>query len=83
VEGTIAGVWADTLGVDGPGRHDNFFDLGGHSLHAIKVMSRLQRVFSVDLAVKDTFAAQTIADLAELVEARSTRASTSPPSRGD
>jgi amino acid adenylation domain-containing protein len=72
VEGTIAGVWADILGVDGPGRHDNFFDLGGHSLHVIKVMSRLQRAFSVDLSVKDMFAAQTIADLAELVEARST-----------
>jgi aryl carrier-like protein len=63
LEQEIAAIWADVLGVDRVGRHDNFFALGGHSLLAVTLTNRLRRSgFSVD--VRTLFSAATVADLA-------------------
>ena len=43
MERTIAELWQEALEIQRVGRHDNFFDLGGHSLMAMKVNARLQR----------------------------------------
>ncbi|KQV92897.1 hypothetical protein ASC87_27485 [Rhizobacter sp. Root1221] len=42
VEAQLAQLWQELLGVEQVGRHDSFFDLGGHSLVAVRLMSRLQ-----------------------------------------
>jgi hypothetical protein len=50
--------------------HDNFFDLGIHSLTAVRVASRLEALFSIELPVRLIFEASTPARLAALVEER-------------
>lgn len=68
VEKVIAAIWAETLKLSGVGIHDNFFDLGGNSLLAIKIISQLRNNFSVDLPVRILFDEPTIAHLANRLE---------------
>ncbi|MFT3886248.1 MAG: amino acid adenylation domain-containing protein [Flavobacteriales bacterium] len=68
-ERTIAGIWSDLLGVDDIGIHDNFFDLGGHSLTGIQVLGRIDEAFGRSLSLKALFQAPTIAELAQLLRA--------------
>ena len=68
VEEAIARIWSDVLEwVDGIGRHDSFFDLGGHSLSAIRVLSRLRRELQVELGLKQVFDNPTLRELARVV----------------
>ena len=70
VEETLAGIWAEVLGVERIGIHDNFFELGGHSLLATQVISQVRRVFQVDLPLRRLFESPTVAGLAEHVQVR-------------
>src|SRR5262249_59063192 len=45
VEEALADLWAQVLGVEQPGIHDNFFVLGGHSLVATPLMARARALF--------------------------------------
>ncbi|MBA3260828.1 MAG: amino acid adenylation domain-containing protein, partial [Gemmatimonadales bacterium] len=67
-EEVVAGIWAEVLGLDGIGVSDNFLDLGGHSLKATQVMSRVREAFHVELPVHSVFAFPTVARLAEVIE---------------
>ncbi|HEX3526199.1 MAG TPA: amino acid adenylation domain-containing protein [Thermoanaerobaculia bacterium] len=60
----IAAVWRDVLGVDRVGLHDNFFDLGGHSLLLIRVQGRLRAALGREIPVVDLFRFPTVAALA-------------------
>jgi acyl carrier protein/SAM-dependent methyltransferase len=64
IEQRIAEVWQETLGVDRIGIDDEFSALGGDSLIAIKVVSRLRDALGVQLRVATLFEAPTIARLA-------------------
>ncbi len=68
IEGTIAGVWQDMLGIAGIGVLDRFIDLGGHSLLATQIATRLREIFSVDLTIERFFALETIAEVAVEIE---------------
>ena len=68
IEETLAGVWAQILGIERIGVRDNFFEIGGHSLLATRVMSRVRDAFNVDLPLRAFFENPTIAQLAELVK---------------
>jgi acyl transferase domain-containing protein len=68
VEMIVAGVWQDELGVPSIGMRDNFFEMGGHSLLVTSVISRLNRMFKVDLPPLTIFESPTVADLAECIE---------------
>jgi amino acid adenylation domain-containing protein len=68
VEEMIAGIWAEVLKLEEVGIHDNFFDLGGHSLKATQVMSRVREALQVDLTVRVLFEGPTVAELAARVE---------------
>jgi aspartate racemase len=68
IEEVVAGIWAEVLGLEGIGVSDNFLDLGGHSLKATQVMSRVRDAFHVELPVHSVFAFPTVAGLAEVIE---------------
>ncbi|MES2390947.1 MAG: amino acid adenylation domain-containing protein [Acidobacteriota bacterium] len=69
VEEEIATIWKECLGIDGVGVDENFFDIGGHSLSAMRVVVRLRSVFDVDISVADLFQHSTIESLAVAIEA--------------
>jgi acyl carrier protein len=68
VEEILAGIWEEVLGVEGVGPEDRFFDLGGHSLRATQVLSRLRGALGVDLPLAALFEAATLHDLALAAE---------------
>ena len=63
----VAAVWRDVLKVDRVGLHDNFFDLGGHSLLLVKLHAALQREFGRELTVLELFQWTTVAGQADLL----------------
>ncbi|MDX8054358.1 amino acid adenylation domain-containing protein [Lentzea sp. BCCO 10_0798] len=67
VQRTVARVWADVLGVSSVGAHDDFFDLGGNSLHAARIVHRIRRAYRADIGLPAIYAAPTVARLACLV----------------
>ena len=67
VEIRIAEVWQDCLGVRTVGRDDDFFDLGGDSLFATRIVSRLRRELGCDLVLRDFLERPTVAGQAALV----------------
>ena len=64
VEELLAALWAEALGVERVGIHDNFFARGGHSLLATRVLSRVQQACGVELPLRALFETPTIAGLA-------------------
>jgi amino acid adenylation domain-containing protein len=64
----IAEVWRQVLGVRKPGRQDNFFSLGGHSLAAVRVISRLRAAFKAELPLRMLFDFPNLSSLAEAIE---------------
>ncbi|MEK2479516.1 amino acid adenylation domain-containing protein [Streptomyces noursei] len=63
-EELILGVWRDLLGVEAMSPHDDFFDLGGQSLLAVKSVSRLREALGVPVQLRAIFEARTAAALA-------------------
>jgi hypothetical protein len=67
VEESLAAIWREVLELDCVGVYDDFFASGGHSLLAAQVISRIQRNFGVDLALRDFFSAPNIRSLSERI----------------
>lgn len=67
VEESIAAVWSEVLGKPQIGVHDNFFDLGGHSLKATQVVSRLRKKFRNHIPLRHIFEYPTIAEFAAVL----------------
>lgn len=59
----MSAIWAEVLGKAPIGIQDNFFALGGHSLTAMQLLARLERMFHIDLPLADLFAHPTVAEL--------------------
>jgi amino acid adenylation domain-containing protein len=68
-EKTVAAIWRDVLGVAEVGLHDNFFDLGGHSLLVVQVQGRLAEELGVTLPIVEMFRQVTVSTLAAYLEA--------------
>jgi len=64
VEEVIVRVWEDLLGIGKVSVHDNFFDLGGHSLLMLRVCTALRQVLDTDFEIVDLFTFPTIHSLA-------------------
>lgn len=54
-ERTLAGLFGEVLRVEHAGMHDNFFDLGGHSLSAVELLSKIHRAFGADVSLRAIF----------------------------
>ena len=67
IERTLAEAWRKVLHVEQVGIHDNFFDLGGHSLTMIKLHAALQEKLGQDLSVVELFQYPTISTLAQFL----------------
>jgi acyl carrier protein len=65
LEKAIAAIWREVLHVDTVSIHDNFFDLGGHSLHTIQVHGALKQLTGGEILLTDLFRYSTVALLAE------------------
>ncbi|MCG8925097.1 non-ribosomal peptide synthetase [Lentzea sp. CC55] len=79
-EQLLAGIWADVLGVRRVGAHDNFFHLGGDSLTAVRVASRVFEAFG-PVSPYLVFEAPTLAGFAAALRAGSTPARPGPVAR--
>ncbi|MGH1540699.1 MAG: amino acid adenylation domain-containing protein [Arenicella sp.] len=73
VQAKLVRIWQEVLGISEIGITDNFFDMGGQSLKATQVMSRIHRELAVELNWGTIFSKPTIQELAELIEADSPR----------
>ena len=67
-EKLIADIWKEVLKIERAGCHDNFFALGGHSLLGMKVISRVRKVFGVELPIRELFENPTVSTLTATVE---------------
>jgi hypothetical protein len=63
MEEIIAEVWKDALNLEKVGAHDNFFDLGGHSLTMAKVHCKLQEILERDISIIEMFKCATVSAL--------------------
>ena len=81
-EKALAAIWRELLVVDDVGINDDFFDLGGQSLVAIKALSRIRDTFEVDLPLRNLFERPTIAGLAEVIEQLAWVAKANAPATG-
>ena len=80
MEKFIAEIWQEVLGVDRISVHDNFFDLGGHSLLSIKVISRIEKKIGQRIDPREIIL-QTLGQLAAICEQRMLSAQESQPKR--
>jgi acyl carrier protein len=64
IEQVLVGIWKEVLGVDEVHIDDDFFDLGGHSLSAMQVMTRVSTEFRRNFPLRLLFEAPTVAGLA-------------------
>ncbi|HEX8282854.1 MAG TPA: amino acid adenylation domain-containing protein [Pyrinomonadaceae bacterium] len=67
-EETIAAIWAEVLGLGRVGARSDFFTLGGHSLRATQVVSRLHKAFGVELPLRALFESPTVESLAQRID---------------
>lgn len=69
IEERLAGIWSNLLGISPVGVEDSFFDLGGHSLIAVRLFAAVKREFKVEFPISVLFEAPTIAKCAALIAA--------------
>jgi amino acid adenylation domain-containing protein len=67
VEKVLARIWAEVLRLDRISIHDSFFDLGGHSLKAMQLASKISAAMNIDVSVKLLFAHPTVSSFAEAI----------------
>jgi acyl carrier protein len=68
MESILCGIWAEVLRVERVGVLDNFFDLGGNSLSAFRVISRLRRALDIEMPLLSLFETGTISEFAKRIE---------------
>lgn len=70
VERTLVGFWEELLGVSQVGVEDSFFDLGGHSLIAVRLFAMVKKAYRVEFPISVLFEAPTIALCAAMIRER-------------
>ncbi|HET8706479.1 MAG TPA: phosphopantetheine-binding protein, partial [Pseudomonadales bacterium] len=68
IEFALSKIWQRLLDLEKIGRHDNFFEIGGHSLLAAKLMNSIKQEFNLPVPLKMIFEHPTVAELALVIE---------------
>jgi len=68
IEKQLAEIWSQLLRIEQIGIHDNFFQVGGHSLLAIQIVSRIRAIYNVEVSLRVLFESPTIIALAAHIE---------------
>jgi acyl transferase domain-containing protein len=74
LERAVAAVWEELFGIQHVGAADNFFEMGGNSLLAIQLVSRLRKELQIELPLNTLFESPTVAGLATAIESIQSRA---------
>jgi hypothetical protein len=69
IEQAVAAIWAELLGIERVGVHDNFLLLGGESLLAVQAGSRIRTQFDCEVTMRSIFV-QTVAEVAADIHAK-------------
>ena len=77
-ERALAAIWTEVLGADAVGVTDDFFDLGGDSILAARILTRIRDELGARLTLRDVFTARSIAELAPLLGDRQADGPTEP-----
>ena len=67
IETELQRIWTEVLSIGQIGIHDNFFDLGGHSLAATRVISQVIKKFQLDIPLQSLFQSPTITEMAAVI----------------
>ncbi|WP_339373114.1 amino acid adenylation domain-containing protein, partial [Paenibacillus elgii] len=70
VETHLAKLWQEVLGISSVGVKDNFFDIGGHSLRATQLVSRIHKGMDSSISLREVFESPTIEQMAQMIEGR-------------
>ena len=70
IEKELAKIWAEGLSTDEVGIHDDFFDLGGHSLSATRIIARVIATFKLQLPVRALFDSPTVAAMSVVISSK-------------
>jgi non-ribosomal peptide synthase protein (TIGR01720 family) len=70
IEATIASHYCEILSIELPSRNDDFFAIGGHSLLAARLASRLSNAFEIEISVATVFERNTISTMATFIESQ-------------
>ncbi|MCC5438880.1 non-ribosomal peptide synthetase [Clostridium botulinum] len=65
IEFKLVEIWKEVLEVNDISINDDFFELGGNSLHIQRIKNRIKKVFGVEVSIKSLFSSHTIKDIAE------------------
>ncbi|MDM8558174.1 amino acid adenylation domain-containing protein [Candidatus Parabeggiatoa sp. HSG14] len=68
VEEQLTHIWIEVLGVEKIGINDNFLKLGGHSLLVTQIISRIRKVFQIELPFSSLYDYPTVAELSQIIE---------------
>ena len=71
LESTLLRIWKRVLGVENIGVHDDFFDLGGHSLKAARVLAEVEKEIGAELPLSALFRGATVESLARIIQSQS------------
>ncbi|MEZ2133143.1 amino acid adenylation domain-containing protein, partial [Sinorhizobium sp. CB9] len=69
-EAALAAIWRDVLGLERVGVNDNFFEIGGHSLTAVRLTARLRQGLGHDVSLRALFDHPTVCGIAALIEGK-------------
>ncbi len=67
IETVLAQIWQELLDLSRISRHDNFFEIGGHSLMVVRLITRIQNKLLVNIPLTSLFAAPTLKEQADII----------------
>ncbi|MGB7604816.1 MAG: amino acid adenylation domain-containing protein [Lutisporaceae bacterium] len=68
IEEKLSKIWSEVLGIEKVGINDNFFDLGGHSLKATALISKIHKELNKEIPLKELFKSPTIKAISKFIE---------------